>query len=218
MNETKKIAILLGASGLVGGFLLSRLLDSEAYSQVVVFARKDLPRQHPKLTTHVIDFKHIENYAHLLKGDDLFCCLGTTIAQAITKEAFYEVDYTYPVRFAQLAKDCGVKHYLLVSSMGANSKSKVFYMRTKGEVERAIERVDLSHLSIFRPASLLGNREHFRLKEKLTLPVLQALSFLFVGGLRKYKGIHASKVADAMYRVAQEPHEGVKIYESHQMQ
>lgn len=214
MTSESKIAILLGASGLVGGSLLSVLLQSSEYSQVVVFARSSLELKHPKLIIHIIDFDLPDTYADLVKGDVLFCCLGTTIAKAGSKEAFRKVDYDYPLTFADIAKRNGLKHYLLVSSIGANAESSVFYLKTKGECEKAIADVELESLSIFRPSSLIGDRKEFRLSEKLSLPLLKFFSFLLVGTLRKYRPIKAFKIAEVMYKVAQKNENGITIYES----
>ncbi|MBF0575619.1 oxidoreductase [Dysgonomonas sp. GY617] len=217
MNNNKT-AILLGASGLVGSFLLDILLKSEEYSSVVIFVRKEINRKHPKLVEHVIDFDQLDKYANLVQGDDLFCCLGTTIKQAKTREAFKKVDYYYPLRFAEMAKENGVQQYLMVTSIGANAGSSVFYLKTKGESEEAIKKVNLSSTSVFRPASLLGPRKEVRAQEKIGEAVLKLVSFLLVGKLKKYKPVQAEKVAQAMYTIAQSPKEGFSIYESNQIQ
>lgn len=217
MNNNKT-AILLGASGLVGSFLLDILLNSEEYSSVVIFVRKEISRKHPKLVEHVIDFDQLDKYANLVQGDDLFCCLGTTIKQAKTREAFKKVDYYYPLRFAEMAKQNGVQQYLMVTSIGTNAGSSVFYLKTKGECEEAIKKVNLSSTSVFRPASLLGPRKEVRAQEKIGETVLKLVSFLLVGKLKKYKPVQAEKVAQAMYTIAQSPKEGFSIYESNQIQ
>ncbi|MBD8347944.1 NAD(P)H-binding protein [Dysgonomonas sp. HGC4] len=217
MNNNKT-AILLGASGLVGSFLLDILLNSEEYSSVVIFVRKEISRKHPKLVEHVIDFDQLDKYANLVQGDDLFCCLGTTIKQAKTREAFKKVDYYYPLRFAEMAKQNRVQQYLMVTSIGANAGSSVFYLKTKGECEEAIKKVNLSSTSVFRPASLLGPRKELRAQEKIGEAVLKLVSFLLVGKLKKYKPVQAEKVAQAMYTIAQSPKEGFSIYESNQIQ
>lgn len=218
MASGSKIAILLGASGLVGGSLLSILLQSSEYSQVLVFARRALDFVHPKLIVHTIDFEQPDTYANKVKGDVLFCCLGTTISKAGSKEAFRKVDYTYPSMFAEIAKRNGVKHYLLVSSIGADAQSSVFYLKTKGECENQLKTIDFDTLSVFRPASLMGDRKEFRLSEKLTLPLLRAMSFLLVGKLRKYRPIQAIKVAQAMFVVANRDKIGVEVVESDQIE
>ncbi len=216
--DRNKTAILLGASGLVGSFLLNRLIESDAYSKIIIFVRSSLNINHPKLKEYVVDFDDTASYEELVKGDDLFCCLGTTIDKAGSQEAFRKVDYEYPVSFAQIAVKNGVKQYLLVSSIGADSGSSIFYLRTKGECEEGILRSGIASASVFRPASLSGNRKEFRLGERLSLPILKLFSFLLVGKLRKYRPIEAAQVAKAMCEVAQHPKAGFTIYESDEIQ
>ncbi|PXV61877.1 uncharacterized protein YbjT (DUF2867 family) [Dysgonomonas alginatilytica] len=218
MTKNNKTAILLGASGLVGSFLLDILLNSEEYSSVVIFVRKEIARKHPKLIEHIIDFDRLDKYADLVQGDDLFCCLGTTIKQAKTREAFKQVDYYYPLKFAAMAKENGVKQYLMVTSIGANANSSVFYLKTKGECEEAIKKLNISSTSIFRPASLLGPRKVVRPQEKIGEVVMKIFSFCLLGKLKKYKPIQAEKVAQAMYTVAQSPKAGFNVYESDHIQ
>lgn len=209
-----KTTILLGASGLVVSNLLADLLKSDYYDKVIAFVRKDLGISNDKLTSHVVDFDKPDTYQSLVVGDDLFCCLGTTIAKARSQDAFRKIDYDLPVSFARIAKDNGVKQYLLVSSIGANAKSSVFYLKTKGECEEAISKIGFDSVSVFRPASLSGDRKEFRLNEKITLPLLKIFSFLLVGKLRKYRPIEATKVAQSMLETAQKSTAGIHIFES----
>lgn len=212
--DRSKTAIILGASGLVGSSLLQILLESPVYDRVIAFVRSSLGVSHPKLETHIIDFSKPDTYTHLVKGDEIFCCLGTTIKKAGSKKAFRKVDYKYPVRFAETAKANNVKQYLLVSSIGADSESSVFYLRTKGKCEDAIRRTGIVSVSIFRPASLTGNRKEFRLGEKISLAILKTFSFALAGRFAKYKPIAAHRVAQAMYEAAQNPKAGCTVYES----
>ena len=218
MNKNNKTAILLGASGLVGSFLLNILLDSEEYSSIVVFVRKEIGIKHDKLIEHIIDFTQLDKYADLVQGDDLFCCLGTTIKQAKTREAFKLVDYHYPIKFAEMAKKNGVARFLMVTSIGASNTSSVFYLKTKGECEQAIKALNLSSTSVFRPSSLLGLRKIVRPQEKMGETLMKIFSFCLVGKLKKYRPIQAQQVAKAMYAVAQSSEIGFNIYESDQIQ
>lgn len=213
-----KTAILLGASGLVGSFLLDILLNSEEYRSVIIFVRKEIGLKHSKLTEHIIDFDQLDNYDDLVQADDLFCCLGTTIKQAKTREAFKLVDYYYPLKFAELAKKNGVTQFLMVTSIGANDTSSVFYLKTKGECEEAIKKLNLSSTSIFRPSSLLGPRKVVRPQERIGEIVMKVFSFCLIGKLKKYRPIQAQRVAEAMSIVAQSPKQGFTIYESDQIQ
>lgn len=218
MIEGNKTAILLGASGLIGGSLLDILLNSEGYSSVIIFVRKAIDKKHSKLIQHIINFNQLDQYVDLVKCDDLFCCLGTTMKQAKSQEAFRLVDYYYPLKFAEIAKKNGLKHYLIVSSIGANSNSSIFYLRTKGECEDAIKDLDLPSLLVFRPSSLVGIRKVRRPQEKVGEVIMKIFSFCLVGKLRKYRPIRGGQVALAMYRVAQIDNGKYNIYESDQIQ
>jgi uncharacterized protein YbjT (DUF2867 family) len=209
-----RTALLLGASGLIGGHCLDLLLADQAYTQITILTRKVLARTHPKLTQHVVNFDRLGEVADAFRVQDVFCCLGTTIKTAGSQEAFRKVDFTYPVESARLAMQQGAAQFLLVSSLGADAKSSVFYSRTKGEVERAIAASDLSSVQIFRPSLLLGERTEVRSGERIAEKVSRALSFLLIGPLRKYRPIEARAVAAAMIAVAKQSANGIHIYES----
>ncbi len=218
-----RTALILGASGLIGGHCLDLLLHDEAYDQVIVLVRKTLPKNHPKLIQHEVNFDHLSEHADLLKAlapniDDVFCCLGTTIKKAGSQEAFRKVDFTYAHEAAKLAAHNGASQFLLVSSLGADAKSSVFYSRIKGEIEAAISALNFESVSIFRPSLLLGERAEFRLAERLAEPFAKALSFFMIGGLRKYRAIEARTVAAAMIEIAKKEMKGVKVYESDRIQ
>ncbi len=213
-----RTALLLGASGLIGGHCLDLLLRDEAYDQVIALVRKPLSITHPKLTQHSVDFDRLHDFAHFLKADDVYCCLGTTIKKAGSQEAFRKVDFTYAHEAAQLVASNGATQFLLVSSLGADAKSSVFYSRVKGEIEAAISALNFQSVSIFRPSLLLGERAEFRLAERLAEPVAKALSFFLFGGLRKYRPIEARMVAAAMIEIAKEKNQGVSFFESDQIQ
>ncbi len=197
-----RTALLFGASGLVGGHCLDLLLHDDAYQSVVAFVRRGLTVSHPKLRTEVIDFDRPEDYEALIKGDDLFCCLGTTIAVAGSQEQFYKVDFTYPHRIALAAARNGVRQFLLVSSVGADSGSSIFYSRVKGELEDAVRKIPFERVRIFRPSLLLGDRKEFRLGEKIGAVLSVIASPLLFGPLRKYRPIKARDVAAEMIAVA----------------
>lgn len=214
-----KTALVLGASGLVGSHCLQLLLDNAAYDKIIVWLRKPLPVQHAKLEQDMIDFDQLSPYADKLKNvQEIFCCLGTTIKKAGSPEAFYKVDFTYPHEIAKLAAQNGVQQFLIVTALGANSRSSIFYNRVKGEIETALGKLPLPGLQIFRPSLLLGERQEFRLGERIGAIVFTALSFAFFGRLRRYRAIEASVVAEAMIRIAQQNLTGVNIFESEKIQ
>lgn len=212
-----KTAIILGSTGLVGSHLLKILLSSDIYDRVITFVRTGTKISHPKLTQHVVDFDNTESYENLVEGNDMFCCLGTTIKKAGSQEAFEKVDLEYPVQFAKIAASKGVKQYSIISAIGANLKSGNFYLKTKGKCEESLRKLAFQSTSIFRPSLLLGNRKEFRLGEKLAEYAMRIFSIFMVGKFRKYRAIKAKKVAHAMFRIAQEGTVGFHIYESNEI-
>lgn len=217
MSSTRT-ALVIGSTGLIGGFAVAGLLASSRYSHVKVFVRRRLDIEHHKLEQHLVDFDKPEDYAHLVKGDDLFCCIGTTMKNAGSKEAFYKVDHTYAVSFAKMAARNGVSQLLLISSLGAASRSSNFYLKVKGEVEDAVKELGFSSLVIFRPSMLLGPRREFRLGEMIGKIFMRAFFIFFIGTLRKYRAIHAETVALAMVQVALSGNKGVMVLESDEIE
>ncbi len=207
-------ALLVGASGLIGRSCLDILLQDSYYSRVTIFVRKLLPLQHPKLQQQLVDFDQLEYHAHLIKADHVFCCLGTTIKQAGSQDAFYKVDFTYPYNIATISSRNGVGQFLIVTSLGASSKSGVFYNRVKGNVEEAVSGLKFSAIHIFRPSLLLGNRDEFRLGEKIAMFLFRIFGFILIGRWRKYRAIRASVVAEAMVTMAKLDLQGKRTYES----
>jgi len=216
LSTPGRTALLLGATGLVGGQLLDLLLESPRYTRVRVLGRSHFARRHRKLETHRIDFDRLEEHAPLLRADDVFCCLGTTISKAGSQEAFRRVDYGYVVEAAQVASDAGAEQFLVVSAVGADPSSRVFYNRVKGEMEAAVKRLPFRALWILRPALLLGDRQEFRLGERIAELVTRPLALFFFGRFRRYRPVHARDVAAAMVRLAAEEGTG-GVVESEQI-
>jgi uncharacterized protein YbjT (DUF2867 family) len=211
-------ALLVGASGLVGGHLLQLLLDDESYHRVTVLVRRPLLIQHPKLQESVIHFDQIGQHRTEVQGDDVFCCLGTTILLAGSEETFRKIDFTYVVQIAALASGNGAEQFLLVSSLGADVQSRIFYSRVKGEVEQAVTKLPFKSIHIFRPSFILGDRKEPRPYEKIGIIISKFLSFVLVGNWRKYRAIHAQTVAKAMLLTAKQREPGVNIIDSQRMQ
>ncbi|PWK15979.1 oxidoreductase [Tumebacillus permanentifrigoris] len=211
-----KTALVIGATGLVGGELVKELLQAPNYEKIIVFVRRPLPIHNRKLEQVTVDFDHLDSYAsHLAGVHDVFCCLGTTIKKAGSQEAFRRVDYTYPLELAKLAQQAQVKKFLLITALGSNAHSKVFYNRVKGEVEQAITALGLPTVHIIRPSLLLGDRPEFRLGERIGTVFAKAFTFATP---KNYRAIHARTVARAMSRLAQQPDTGVHIHESGKLQ
>ncbi|HYF02046.1 MAG TPA: oxidoreductase [Patescibacteria group bacterium] len=214
----QRTALILGASGLTGGHCLEILLHDPTYSHVSILVRRRMDIEHPKLEQHMVDFELLQYSAPLLKADDVFCCLGTTIKTAGSQEAFKRVDYEYPLNAAQLAFKNGVQNFLLVSSNGADAASKIFYSRTKGELESALKKIGFKSLSIFRPSLLIGKRSEGRFGEKLGEIIGWLLKPLLIGPLKKFRPIEARLVACAMVNVAKSGLKGTHIFESDEIQ
>jgi uncharacterized protein YbjT (DUF2867 family) len=215
--DSNRTALVAGAGGLVGGHLLQLLLADESYGKVVLPVRRWLDKKHAKLQQQVVNWEKISDYGEQLRADDLFCCLGTTIKKAGSQRAFVRVDCHYPLQLAQLAKSVNARSYVLVTAMGADPGSRIFYNRVKGEVEQAIKQLHLASLTIVRPSLLLGERTEFRLGERLITMAFRPFSFLFSGPLLKYRPIHARIVATAMWQAARNPQPEVRVIESDEM-
>jgi uncharacterized protein YbjT (DUF2867 family) len=211
------IALLVGATGLVGEHCLRLLLAEPRYKSVTALVRTPLKISDCKLAQHLVDFDRLDEAHELARADDVYCCLGTTIKKAGSQEAFRRVDRDYPVEVASLALERGATQFLLVSAIGANAGSSVFYNRVKGEVERDISALGYQGVQIFRPSLLLGERKEFRLGETISQVVSSAVPFIFAGPLRKYKPIPASQVAAAMVEVAKRKLKGINVFESSEL-
>ena len=214
--------LIFGATGAVGSELLKLCLEDDRYSQVTVIARRPRCLKHPKLNWIETEFDALNSLAPVsgLADGDAFCCLGTTIKAAGSEAAFRRVDYDYVVNAARYAKECGVTHFSLVTAIGANSESSIFYNRIKGEVEAAIVAEDFPSLHIFRPSLLTGSRAEFRLKEEIGKCVFFVMTPLFHVGLLRYKPVEISKLARALRNCANQNRMtgSPRIFESDEIQ
>jgi len=215
---TRKSALIAGSTGLIGSELLQDLLEGKEYDKVVAIVRRPLGIHHPKLEEKLVDFDKLGEYNDIFAVDDVFCCLGTTIKKAKTKEAMWKIDVDYPVAIAKLASSKGAKKFLLVSSMNADPNSPIFYSKMKGMLEEEIKRIPFESIAIFRPSLLLGERQEFRLGERTAAAIFTKVPFLFAGPFKKYKAIEGKTVASAMYKAAQQAKSGIIVYPSEQIQ
>lgn len=206
----KRIANLIGTSGLVGQQLLSQLLDHPEIEKVRSFVRRSSGMTHPKLEEIVIDFDKTATWKNMVQGDILFSTLGTTIKKARTQENQYHVDFTYQYKFAKAAAENRVGTYVLVSSMGANPKSSVFYSRMKGELEVAVSKLGFRKLLIFRPSILDGDRKEERKGEKIGLVITRFLTRFM---LKKYRPTRVDLLAEKMIRSAIDSSKGTHVIE-----
>ncbi|QCR24435.1 oxidoreductase [Pontibacter sp. SGAir0037] len=213
-----RTALIAGASGLVGGHCLNYLLSSDRYSQVISVGRRELPLINPKLEQLVVDFDNLKRFASELAADDIYCCLGTTIKKAGSQDAFYKVDHTYVVQLANITANRQASQFLVVSAMGADAGSSLFYNRVKGEMEADIVKNSFTSVQIFRPSLLLGDRPEKRLGEAIGAAIMKPLSSLMIGPLKKYRPIQGETVAKAMLQAASREQPGIHIYPSDQIE
>jgi uncharacterized protein YbjT (DUF2867 family) len=214
VTSSSRTALLAGASGLVGGHCLELLLQDDAWEQVTVLGRREIGTAHRKLVQRVVDFDRLAELGDVPRVDDVFCCLGTTMKYAGSEAAFRRVDFTYVHELAQLASRHRAGQFLLVSALGADPQSRVFYSRVKGEAEDAVRKLPFDGVHIFRPSLLLGERRESRPGERLAILAGRALGFVFVGPLGRYRPIAARAVAAAMIQTAKDAARGVHVYES----
>jgi len=196
-----RAAIVVGATGLTGTSLVEQLCENDEYVSVTVIARRAPAFTHPKLEVKIRNLDTLEE-KDIELAHELYCCLGTTIKKAGSREQFEKVDFEYPLTIASLAKKRGIPHMLVITAMGANEKSPFYYNRVKGKLEHDLMELGLQRLSIIRPSLLIGEREEFRLGEKAGEKVLKLVKPLLVGPLKRSRAIEASQVAKAMIAIA----------------
>ncbi|HZV68389.1 MAG TPA: NAD-dependent epimerase/dehydratase family protein [Saprospiraceae bacterium] len=207
-----KVAVLFGASGLIGNCCLRRLLVHQAYEKVISIGRTVLKASHPKLIHYEVDLSQPDNYRHLMRGDDLFICLGTTMKKAGSRDAFYEVDHDLVFNIAKTGSLQGMNQLIFVSSIGADNRSLIYYLKVKGELESNVRRLPYWGVHIMRPSVLLGNREDQRPAEQI--------AGLLAKGLQRFSGsilgdiapIDADDVAKAMVLAAQSLKQGTHVH------
>ena len=212
-----KKAILFGASGYIGSYLLQDLLNNPDYDQVTVVVRRDIKVKHPKLKMLLGDYHSLSKMKEEIVANDVFITLGTTKKNTPNLEEYYQVDHDYPVLAAKIAKENGAKAVFMVTAIGANSKSKIFYSRTKGDAERDVLALDYEHTHIFQPSMILGTRSENRPSEKIFMKIFRVINPLFVGIISKYKGIEGRDVAKAMNNAAKLQTDKTKNYQWKEM-
>jgi uncharacterized protein YbjT (DUF2867 family) len=211
-------ALLAGATGLVGGHVLQQLLADPTWDRVIALVRRELKLKHPKLQQRITSFEEIAHVPWFPQSHDVFCCLGTTLNRAGSKEAFRRVDHDLGVDLARRASSAGADQFLVVSSFGAAPGAPSFYLRVKAEMEAAVSAVPFGGTHIFRPSFLAGGREESRPGERITLAALGAFSFALYGPLYRLRPVDPAVVARAMLRIARERPRGVRIFHSERIQ
>ena len=194
---TKSI-IILGASGLIGQAVLNQALENSQIEHVKILVRKSLLLKHPKLTEVITNFKNLNDLEMLVNGDALICCLGTTRKKTPNLQEYKAIDFGLTINIAQLAKKHNVQQVHLISAIGADSKSNIFYNRLKGETEQALINIDFPQTIIYRPSLLIGKRNEFRFGELVAQKLAPIFDFFLIGEMKKYHSVSARDVAKAI--------------------
>lgn len=198
----QKTAIILGATGLTGGILLDKLLEDDRYHKILVFTRNHVRQKHEKIEEYLIDLFELDQFQELFKADEVYCCVGTTKQKTPDKEIYRKVDFCIPATAAKLSKKNQIKTFQVISAMGADEHSRIFYNRVKGEMEGAVLEQKISNTYILQPALIGGEREESRFFESVFKKIMSVGDHLLVGSLKKYRSIHPATIADAMIHLA----------------
>lgn len=199
---TMKTAMLLGATGLTGGILLQKLLNDPRYGKIILFSRASVKIKNSKIEEHLVDLFQLENYKDQFKADQVFCCIGTTKSKTPDKETYLKIDYGIPVTAAKLARENGISTFAVISALGANPNSRIFYNKIKGEMQRDILAQKIKNTYIFQPSLIAGDRQENRVLENLASNAMKILNYALIGPLKKYRSIHPETIARAMLIVA----------------
>ncbi|MDX1444756.1 NAD(P)H-binding protein [Lishizhenia sp.] len=208
----KKKAIIIGATGLTGGFLLDALLMHPDFDEVISFGRRATGKKSAKLKEVTVDIVEETAWLEEVKADVVFCCIGTTKAKTPDQDKYKAIDYGVPVKLAQASKRNGVTHFIVISALGANPNSSIAYNRIKGEMERDVMEQGVSHTYVLEPSLIMGDREEKRTGEKIAQFVMPLFHCLMIGGLKKYRAIRSTDIALAMLKLSlQEKHNSGRI-------
>lgn len=215
MIGNKKHFLVAGSTGLVGAALLEQMLTNPEVGKVTILVRRPIDVEHPKLGVKEVDFELIDEKVIPPNVDAVFCCLGTTMAQAGGKDAFRRVDYEYVVKLAVYTQRQKISQFHMISASGANANSKIFYNKVKGRMEQEVKKLaKIRSIYIYQPSMLLGKRDHFRFGESMGKFFMTILSFLIP---KNYKAIRDEQVADSMIRHAMQPKKGAHMVSNKQM-
>ena len=206
-----KTAILLGASGATGTEVLQLLITDDRYNKVKLFSRSPVDINNPKIEEHIINMFDLENYSNDFTGDDVFCCIGTTKAKTPDKTTYYNIDYGIPVAAAKLAKANGITNFIVVSAIGADKNSTIFYSKTKGEMQEVVIEQKIPNTHLLQPSLIVATRKESRFAEKVAAGFTQLLNPLLFGGAAKFKSIKAKTIATAMLWLANNSYPDVVV-------
>lgn len=209
-----KIAIILGATGLTGTILLDKLLADTRYERIKLFSRKTIGISHPKIEEHLINVLQLESYSNHFHGDEVFCCIGTTNAKTPDKGLYRSIDYGIPVTAAKLCEQNHIDTFIVISALGADSKSNIFYNRTKGEMEETVLNFKIPKVHILQPSLIGGKRKEKRNGEYFFKLLMKLINPLLIGSLKKYRSIHPKKIVYSMIWLANNFSEKQRIVSS----
>ena len=198
----KKTAIILGATGLTGGLLLDLLIKDERYQSIKLFSRSKIEGLPTKVTQYIGDLLQLDQFKLDFTADQVFCCIGTTKSKTPNKELYKKIDYGIPVAAAKLAKANKIDTFLVISALGANAKSSVFYNRTKGEMERDVLKQNIENTFILQPSLIGGERKESRKLENIGIVIFKMIQPLFIGKLKQYKITNPKNMAQSMINLA----------------
>ncbi len=197
-----KTAIILGATGLTGGVLLKNLIQDSRYSKIKLFSRKSVLLSDPKIEEHIIDLLHLDTYEDKFTADQVFCCIGTTAAKTSDKNLYHKIDFGIPVQAARLCKAKSITTFIVISALGADHKSTIFYNRTKGEMEESVLKFEIPKTYILQPSLIGGERNEKRPGEYFFKILMKIFNPLLLGSFRKYKTIYPETIVSAMIWLA----------------
>jgi uncharacterized protein YbjT (DUF2867 family) len=214
-----RVALVVGATGLVGKALIRLLLTKDYYQKIIVLSRRDLEIKDNRIELILLsDFDKMSEVADKLNAHDVYCALGTTLKRAGSKENFVKIDVEWPLALANIVKDQPLfEQFLMVTAVGANADSPLFYNRVKGEVEQELEKLDMKALKIFQPSLLLGYRDEFRLMEEIYKFFSSVLAFFMIGSKTMLWSIRGDEVAAAMFQVARRREPGLERFKPRKM-
>lgn len=198
----KKTAIILGATGLTGNHILHKLIEDKNYETIKLFSRSKIDGLPKKVKQFIGDILDLAQFKANFTADEVYCCIGTTAKKTPDKTLYKKIDYGIPFAAAKLSKENNIATFLVVSAMGANAQSTVFYNKTKGEMEHDVLKQNIINTFILRPSLIGGERKESRILEKIGLVVIKIIQPLFIGKLKEYKIIDAENIAQAMINLA----------------
>jgi uncharacterized protein YbjT (DUF2867 family) len=213
-----KRVIIAGASGLIGSELLKLLLEDRNIGEVVALIRSPLPVNNSKLLQIIVDFDSLQNWKNVIYGDALYCCLGSTKMKTPDLNDYRRVDHDYPLSLAKIAEENKIPQFHLISALGADRNSKIFYSKLKGDTEADIKSLSIQSIHIYQPSLITGNRKEKRRFEKSMIWIMKLLNPILIGALKKYRSIQATTVAQTMINQTFKNLEGIHIYPSHIIQ